>query len=187
MKTHKCNNHSEDKIQIVPYDTRWGNMAEEEISVLKNILDYNWVIDIQHIGSTAIPGLPAKPIIDIYIGVSSIKKAALAIKPIKKLGYQFWKQNPNKEKMFFVKGMPPFGTGRTHHIHIVVYNSNYWRARILFRDYLCAHQAETESYAQLKKKLSEEHKVDREAYTDAKADFIGSVLKKAGFNEEVRR
>ena len=84
MKTSTDTNHSEDKIQIVPYDHQWVNMAKEEISTLKSILNYDWVIDIQHIGSTAIPGLPAKPIIDIYVGVRSIEEATAAIKSIEK-------------------------------------------------------------------------------------------------------
>ena len=151
------------------------------------MLPYNWIVDIQHIGSTAIPGLAAKPIIDIYVGVTSIQEAQQAIKPIEELGYQFWTDNPNKEKMFFVKGMPPFGAGRTHHVHIVEHNSNYWRARILFRDYLRSHVDEAQKYEQLKYQLMQEHPLDREAYTDAKAEFITEVLKKAGFSEKVQR
>jgi GrpB-like predicted nucleotidyltransferase (UPF0157 family) len=177
-----------DKIEIVPYNPHWPKAAEEEISLIKKVLPYNWIVDIQHIGSTAIPGLAAKPIIDIYVGVTSIQEAQQqAIKLIEELGYQFWTDNPNKEKMFFVKGMPPFGTGRTHHIHIVEHDSNYWRARILFRNYLRSHVEEVQEYEQLKRKLMQEYSLDREAYTDAKAEFITAVLKKAGFNEKVQR
>ena len=178
---------SSDKIEIVPYNPNWPRCAEEEIYSLKKMLPYNWIVDIQHIGSTAIPGLAAKPIIDIYVGVTSIQEAQQAIKPIEEIGYQFWTDNPNKEKMFFVKGMPPFGAGRTHHVHIVEHNSNYWRARILFRDYLRSHVDEAQKYEQLKYQLMQEHPLDREAYTDAKAEFITEVLKKAGFSEKVQR
>ena len=176
-----------DKIEIVPYNPNWPMVAAEEISLIEKVLPYNWVIDIQHIGSTAVPELAAKSIIDIYIGVTSIQEAQQAIKPIKELGYQFWADNPNKEKMFFVKGMPAFGTGRTHHIHIVEHDSNYWRARILFRNYLRSHVEEVQEYEQLKRKLMQEHSLDREAYTDAKAEFITAVLMRAGFNEKVQR
>ena len=171
-----------DKIQIVPYNPNWPKLAEEEISSIKNILPYNWVIDIQHIGSTAIIGLVAKPIIDICIGVTSIQKAQKSIRSIEKLGYQFWPENPNKEKMFFVKGMPPFGKQRTHHIHIVEHSSDYWKATIRFRDYLLSHQEEAHKYAHLKRKLVQEHFLDREAYTNAKTQFITLILEKAGFN-----
>lgn len=176
-----------DNIIIVPYNPNWPKLAEEEISILKSLFPYSWIVDIQHIGSTAIPGLSAKPIIDIYIGVTSIEEAQNAIPKIKDLSYQFWLENPNKEKMFFVKGMPPFGEGRTHHIHLVEHNSNYWRARILFRDFLRSHPQEAQEYEQLKLQLMQENSVDREFYTDAKAEFITLVLKKAGFNESVKR
>jgi GrpB-like predicted nucleotidyltransferase (UPF0157 family) len=176
-----------DPIEIVPYDPIWTESAEKEINRLKSIFPFSWIIDIEHIGSTAVPGLSAKPIIDIYIGVTSIHEAQKAIEPIKKLGYQFWEDNPNTEKMFFVKGMPPFGEKRTHHIHIVEHNGNYWRTRILFRDYLRSHTNEARKYAKLKLKLMKEYVLDREAYTDAKSEFVNSVLAKAGFKEKVKR
>jgi GrpB-like predicted nucleotidyltransferase (UPF0157 family) len=182
------NKNSEDLIEIVPYDPNWFKMAEEEINKIRVALSpQSWVIDIQHIGSTSIPGLAAKPIIDIYIGARSIEEARESIRSIEALGYQYWYDNLNKEKMFFVKGMPPFGSGRTHHIHIVEYNSSYWRARILFRDYMRQHPEAIKEYAHLKINLMQENNSDREAYTDAKYDFIANILKKAGFNEEVKR
>nr|WP_280956243.1 GrpB family protein [Candidatus Odyssella thessalonicensis] len=98
-----------------------------------------------------------------------------------------WAKNTYKEKMFFVKGMPPFGKQRTHHIHIVEHKSNYWQGRILLRDYLRTHPEDANRYAQLKLKLMKEHTLDREAYTDVKCDFVSSILKKAGFKEKVKR
>ena len=98
------NDNLDEKIEIVPYNPNWPKAAEEEISIIKKLLSYNWIIDIQHIGSTAIPGLAAKPIIDIYMGVISIQKAQQAIKPIEELGYQFWADNPNMKKCFLSKG-----------------------------------------------------------------------------------
>jgi GrpB-like predicted nucleotidyltransferase (UPF0157 family) len=178
----------DDSIHIVDYNPDWIDLAQQEIALLIGQFSHqHWLIDIQHIGSTAVPGLAAKPIIDIYLGVSSLRDAQAAIVPLEKLGYVFWKDNPNPEKMFFVKGMPPFGTGRTHHVHIVKYDSDYWRARILFRDYLCKHKEEIQTYAAFKYKLMDEFREDREAYTDAKFNYISSVLKKAGFKEAVRR
>jgi GrpB-like predicted nucleotidyltransferase (UPF0157 family) len=179
---------SEDAIHIVDYNPQWVKLAEEEISVLKKLFsNHDWIIDIQHVGSTAVPGLAAKPIIDIYIGARSIEEAAKAIAPLEKIGYVFWYDNPNKEKMFFVKGMPPFGTGRTHHVHIVKHDSDYWRARILFRDYMRNHPKDIQDYANLKYQLMQQHGDDREAYTDAKSNYIASILKKAGFEAPVRR
>lgn len=181
-------NSSDDAVYIVDYNPQWTKLAEEEVAVLKKLfLNQNWIIDIQHIGSTAIPGMAAKPIIDIYIGASSIEEAIQAIEPLEKIGYVFWYDNPNKEKMFFVKGMPPFGTGRTHHVHIVKHDSDYWRARILFRDYMRSHPNEIQEYANLKYDLMQKYGNDREAYTDAKSEYIATILKKAGFEAPVRR
>lgn len=178
----------DDSIQLEKYNPEWSKLAAKEIEIIREVIyEQNWIIDIQHVGSTAVPGLTAKPIIDIYIGARSIEEAQQSIKPFEKLGYQFWKDNPNKEKMFFVKGMPPYGKGRTHHIHIIKYGSDYWNARILFRDYLRTHSDEAMRYAQLKHKLMEEFPHDREAYTDAKIEYIAFVLKMAGFNEQVKR
>lgn len=177
-----------DSIQIVEPNPEWQGLAESEIGILKTLFrEAAWLVEIQHVGSTAVPGLAAKPILDLFMGVRSLAEARASIQPLEKLGYQFWKDNPNKEKMFFVKGMPPFGEGRTHHIHIVKFESDYWRARLLFRDYLRDHPDEVARYTHLKYKLMDKHKDDREAYTEAKTDYIASVLKKAGFTEDVLR
>lgn len=164
----------DDSIFLCNYDPNSPCLAEVEIRILKDLFHgQDWVLAIQHIGSTSIPGLVAKPIIDIYIGARSIQEAQQAIEPIKKLGYQFWDENPNKEKLFFVKGMPPFGTGRTHHIHIVEYKGDYWKAVILFRDYMRGHPDEILHYVAVKNDLPKKHQHDREAYTDGKTDYVG--------------
>jgi len=181
-------NTEKDLIHLVKYNPAWPQLAEAEIQILRNQLPYSWIVDFQHVGSTAIPGIAAKPIIDIYIGVTSLSLAEQnAIKPIEALGYQFWDQRPEHPKLFFVKGMPPFGEGRTHHVHIVEYKSDYWTATILFRDYLRNHPEEVICYEQLKCRLMAEHRYDREAYTNGKNDYVANVLRKAGFAKDVRR
>jgi GrpB-like predicted nucleotidyltransferase (UPF0157 family) len=188
MQIEKNTPVNRDIICIVPYNPQWPDMASEEILNLQHLFYGNdWIIDIQHIGSTAIPGLAAKPVIDIYMGAASLGQAQVAIKPLQTLGYQFWEDNPNEEKMFFVRGMPPMGNGRTHHIHIVKHDSLYWKARILFRDYMRTHSEEIPVYANLKYKLREEHLEDREGYSDAKTPYITSVLRKAGFKQQISR
>lgn len=176
-----------DHIYLVDYDPKWLSLAAEEISAVKKVLPFIWVKDIQHIGSTSVSNLIAKPIIDIYVGVESLVLAESAIEPIKNLGYQYWAENPNKLKMFFVKGMPPFGEKRTHHVHIVEYQSDYWQATIIFRDYLRDHPEYAKQYANLKKNLAEQFKYDREGYTDAKGEFVNQILKQAGFNKIIKR
>jgi GrpB-like predicted nucleotidyltransferase (UPF0157 family)/RimJ/RimL family protein N-acetyltransferase len=172
--------YKNDSIELVPYDPQWPKMAELEIKKLREILPTDYIIDIQHVGSTAIPGILAKPIIDIQITVDSL--AAIkqrAIDALKTCDYVYWAEDPDPEKMFFVKGMPPFGEKRTHHLHIIEPKSKRGQTRIIFRDYLIAHPEVAHEYEQLKIKLAREYTYDREQYTDAKTQFIEGVLCKA--------
>jgi GrpB-like predicted nucleotidyltransferase (UPF0157 family) len=176
--------YKNDSIELVPYDSQWPKMAEVEIKKLREILPANHIIDIQHVGSTAIPGMLAKPIIDIQITVESltfVKQTAIYL--LKVHDYVFWAEDPDPEKMFFVKGMPPFGEKRTHHVHIIEPTSKRGQTRIIFRDYLIAHPEVARDYEQLKIKLANEYTFDREQYTDAKTQFIDDVLKKANQND----
>ncbi|MBV8801388.1 MAG: GNAT family N-acetyltransferase [Gammaproteobacteria bacterium] len=169
--------YKNDSTQLVPYEKQWLILAEEEIKILYNVLPKQHILDIQHVGSTAIPGMFAKPIIDIQIAVDSlpaIKQAAIDILKIQ--GYVYWEEDPDPEKMFFVKGMPPFGDKRTHHIHIIEPKAERWKSRILFRDYLIKHSDAAHAYQQLKIKLAAEHANNRERYTNEKTTFIKNTL-----------
>jgi GrpB-like predicted nucleotidyltransferase (UPF0157 family)/RimJ/RimL family protein N-acetyltransferase len=169
-----------DHVELVPYNPEWSTLAQKEMAKLKTIFPANKIIDIQHIGSTAIPGLSAKPIIDIQIGVSSLEDMKLiAIPLLQKLNYEYWSDNPDPTRMFFVKGMPPYGEMRTHHVHIFEYNSDHWRNKLIFRDYLRKHPALAKQYGELKAKLAAEHLHDREKYTDAKLEFVNKILQLA--------
>ncbi len=166
-----------DGIELVPYDPQWPEMAKTEIKILRAALPPNSILDIQHVGSTAIPGILAKPIIDIQIAVASlpaIKK--IAIDTLKTLDYQYWAENPDPERMFFVKGMPPFGERRTHHVHIVEPSSKHWQGKIRFRDYLIVHPEAVREYEELKKELALQYTQDREKYTEEKSDFVNRIL-----------
>jgi GrpB-like predicted nucleotidyltransferase (UPF0157 family) len=169
-----------DEIEIVAYDPNWPRLFAQERSVLQGVLPADQVVSVEHAGSTAIPGLAAKPIIDIYIAVRSIGIArGTLVEPITAVGYVYWAENPDKDRMFFVKGMPPYGDRRTHHIHIVEPTSTSWNRAIVFRDYLRAHPDEAEKYRQLKHHLAQRYRSDREAYTRAKDSFVLAVLAKA--------
>jgi GrpB-like predicted nucleotidyltransferase (UPF0157 family) len=162
-----------DEILIVEYDPQWSAMYEAEKARVVGALG-DRVKRIEHIGSTAVPNLPAKPIIDILIGVESIDESREKAVPIlEDMGYSFWAADPNKEVLFLVKGLPPNGS-RTHHIHIAHIDSPTWE-RVLFRDYLRAHADEAQRYAQLKRDLAEKFTDDREAYTDAKGEYIKRI------------
>ncbi len=113
---------------------------------------------------------------DIQITVPSLESIKLIAVPIlQKLGYEYWANNPDLNRMFFVKGMPPYGEKRTHHVHMFEQNSDHWRNKLLFRDYLRLHPEVAKEYEQLKIKLAQEHLYDREKYTDKKLDFVNRV------------
>jgi GrpB-like predicted nucleotidyltransferase (UPF0157 family) len=168
-----------DEIEIVDYDSQWPLMFEEEAKRLKTVLDSSLIVGFEHFGSTSIPGLSAKPIIDILIAVRSLAAAkATFVDSLRKLDYVYWADNPKKDRMFFVKGMPPFGSKRSHHVHVTEPHGEMWQ-RLAFRDHLRAHPEEAEIYEQLKRRLAAEHQADREAYTDAKSSYVESVIRKA--------
>jgi GrpB-like predicted nucleotidyltransferase (UPF0157 family) len=169
-----------DEIEIVDYDPRWPQLFDEEAERLRATLDPSLIMGLEHFGSTAVPDLSAKPVIDILIAVRSLAEVqASFVESLRKLDYVWWAENPKTDRMFFVKGMPPFGSKRTHHVHVTEIHGEMWR-RLAFRDWLRAHPEDARSYGQLKRRLAAEYPTDREAYTDAKAAFIDSVMQKTG-------
>jgi GrpB-like predicted nucleotidyltransferase (UPF0157 family) len=122
--------------------------------------------------------MSAKPIIDIQLVVdslSSIKK--IAKEALDNIAYVYWREDPDPQKMFFVKGMPTFGNKRTHHVHITEPESKRAQDRIIFRDYLIAHPEEVHKYEQLKIKLSQQYTYDRELVLSSHIRFFGVKMK----------
>ena len=167
-----------DEIEIVEYNADWVNMFVQEAESIRKALGKDLIAEIQHIGSTAVPGLAAKPVIDIMVGLRYFSDGKKIIKPLEDLGYVYWAENPNPEKMFFVKGMPPYGEKRTHHVHVVEINGEFWQRR-LFRDYLRIHPEEARRYQKLKQDLAVQFHDDREAYTQGKSNYVREVMEKA--------
>jgi GrpB-like predicted nucleotidyltransferase (UPF0157 family) len=166
-----------DEIVIVEYDPRWSLMFEEESARVASVLSKDLVARIDHIGSTAVRGLVAKPIIDLLVSVHSLVEAKqVAISPLEELGYAYWFDNPDPQRMFLVKGLPP-NSPRTHHIHIIESDS-ILRERLLFRDYLREHPDEAFRYAQLKRYLAQQFSTDREAYTSGKTEYVQSIMQR---------
>ncbi|RIJ20447.1 GrpB family protein [Henriciella barbarensis] len=165
-----------DEIEIAEHNPDWpAAFQRERERILSALADFP-IIDIVHFGSTAIKGMPAKPIIDMLFIVPDLNsaKAALPAK-LDRLGYDYWADNPKTDRLFFVRGMPPRGEKRTHHIHVSEPGSDL-HGRLAFVDYLYTHPEEAEAYARLKRKLAETYGNDREAYTQAKSDFIDRVM-----------
>ncbi|MGD1910281.1 MAG: GrpB family protein [Rivularia sp. (in: cyanobacteria)] len=167
-----------DEIEIVEYNPDWPNMFQQEVESICKALGTDLIVEIEHIGSTAVPGLAAKPVIDIMVGVGCMSDGQSTIQPLEDLGYVYWRDNPNPERMFFVKGMPPYGKKRTHHVHIVEIDGEFWQRR-LFRDYLRIHPEEARRYETLKRDLATRFHNDREAYTRGKSDYVREVMEKA--------
>ena len=172
-----------DDVQIVPYDPAWPGTYAVEAERLRAVLDPDLVVGIEHFGRTAVPGLAAKPIIDILIAVRSLPTAkATMVEPISGLGYLYWPDNPKPDRMFFVKGMPPYGDRRTHHVHITEPAGEMWRRRLAFRDYLRANPDEARRYQALKYDLAARYPADREVYTDAKTEYVEEIYRKMGLS-----
>jgi GrpB-like predicted nucleotidyltransferase (UPF0157 family) len=178
MRKHMRKRSTVDEVVIVEYDLRWPALFDEEAARIRAAVSGDLIERIEHIGSTAVPGLPAKPIIDILIGVESVDEAReQAVPVLESLGYSFWADNPHKDVLFLVKGLPPNGP-RTHHIRVVALDAPSWDT-LLFRDYLRAHPDESARYAQLKRDLAARFQTDREAYTEAKTDYVKAVTERA--------
>ncbi len=165
----------QDVIEIVDYDPIWDSKFFEEAERLREVLPKSIPYVLEHIGSTSIPEQAAKPIIDIAIACDSQDQWAAFRVPIESLGYVFWADNPDSEDMFFVKGMPPYGERRTHHIHIR--RSDYVKKLVGFRDLLRQDYDLRRRYAELKRGLAVRFQNDREAYTEEKTNFIQEVLR----------
>lgn len=173
----RWSNADEDRVALIEYDPRWPALFEAEAEQIRSALA--GIVDsaLDHFGSTAVPGLAAKPIIDIMVTVADQSQWPKLVEPIKGRGYSFWADNPRRDRMFFVKGMPPFGKRRTHHVHVRTPADA--QAAILFRDYLRSHPEDARRYAALKRELAERYSTDRDGYTDGKAGFVGALLAKA--------
>jgi GrpB-like predicted nucleotidyltransferase (UPF0157 family) len=164
-----------DPVVIADYDPRWPAQYEREAALIRGALGH-LLLGVEHVGSTAVPGLGAKPIIDMMAGVRSVAEGELCVAPLEALGYFHKGLDEIPDHRYFRK---PVQGKRTHQIHMVPLGGDFWRRHLLFRDYLCAHPDAARDYYELKLRLAERHHRDRLAYTDAKTDFIEAVLAKA--------
>jgi len=171
-----------DKIIIKEYDPNWQSLFEVERDELMEAIGH-YVADIQHIGSTAVPRLAAKPVVDIMVGLRRLLDAQDCILPIEAMHYEYLPEleleKGFEDRRYFRKSKNGI---RTHQIHIVEINSDFWKRTLLFRDHLRAHPQSANDYAALKKELAKQFENDREGYTNAKTDFINGVLSGYGIN-----
>jgi GrpB-like predicted nucleotidyltransferase (UPF0157 family) len=161
-------------IQILAYDPAWPARFAELGRELRAGLG-EVALRIDHIGSTAVPGLAAKPIIDIQISVADLEPLTAYRQPLERLGYVYRADNPERTKRYFRE--PP-GRRRTHvHVRCAGSFSEQWA--LLFRDYLRAHPDAAAEYAAVKRSLAVRFRDDRRAYTQAKGSFLWKVIRQA--------
>ena len=164
-------------VQLVEHDAEWKRLFAEEKERLAAVLE-SVVLEIEHIGSTAIPGVPAKPIIDIAVLAPSFEKVQDVIEKLGALGYHYDEPRSSSERYFFSKGEPT-----SHHLSVTRPGVSYWHRQILFRDYLRSHSDVAAEYAELKRQLAKERHDNLQAYTGGKGQFIQQVLAKAETEE----
>ena len=166
---------SEEPIYLVPYDDAWPGLFERERALLAPALGPWLAGPIEHIGSTAVPGLLAKPVIDIMAGVRDLPSSLEARAALAPLSYIYFPYRMDIMHWF----CKPSPAQRTHHLHLVPVGSTLWLERLAFRNYLRSSPAAAAEYAALKLALAEQHQFDRQAYTDAKGDLVRSILDRA--------
>ncbi len=162
------------KIIIEEYCSQWPEMFFEQRKCLLGKFDLNQIV-IEHIGSTAIPGLAAKPIIDIMVGLIDFSKVGSLVSKCVELGYNYFPQYEDvmPDRRFFKKTNEM--DVATHHIHMVPLGGEFWDRHLLFRDYLRCHPDIAADYGALKKDLAKREWNDRNEYSDAKTEFIKQV------------
>ena len=163
-----------DPIVIEPYNEEWPILFMELGKQIKKALGSH-AIRIDHIGSTAVPGLAGKPIIDIQISVQDLNNLGFVKQGLETIGFYLRQDNPDLTKRYF-RERP--GMRRTH-IHVREHGSWSEQFNLLFRDYLRSHENERQEYAELKKSLALRYRNQREKYVEGKAEMIWHMMRKA--------
>ena len=163
----------DDLIEVHPYDPGWpAEFIKERDRLLAAMPGRLGVVE--HIGSTAVPGLAAKPTIDLMAGSPDLPVNEAAVAVLAKLGYRYLGEYGIAGRHFFRKGSPP-----THHLHWVRRGGDFWWKQVVFRDFMRAVPDEAQAYEVLKKGLAEKFHNDRSRYTTAKTDFVLAALERA--------
>ena len=159
-------------VEVVPYSENWPAQFAAEKALLQSVLKPWLVAEIEHVGSTAVPGLHAKPVIDIMAPVHDLESTIPAIEAARSVGYCYYPYKPD-QMHWFCKPTPAV---RTHHLHLIPWQSRLWQERVAFRDALRMSPSLAQEYGSLKLSLAVQYPLDRDAYTEAKAPFVASVL-----------
>jgi len=157
-------------VALSPHLEEWHQLfSEEKTRILDAVGEH--MVAIEHIGSTAICGIAAKPILDIMVGTTEFERELPFVGQIEAIGYEYKGENGVPERHFFGKGTP-----RTVHLNIVRYGGEFWLSHIAFRDHLKQNPEAAREYERLKLSLAKRFANDRESYTNGKLAFVESII-----------
>ncbi len=165
----------DDEVRLVDYDPEWSQQYDDFSRWLTDYIAKDVVLGVHRIGSTAVSGMPAKPIIDVLVEIPSFAEAKPSVLPA--MNMEEWEYWFYKGKLMFIK-RDGFNGRRTHHVHMMPRGEGF-AASLAFRDHMRSNAEDALRYAALKRELADTHKTDRESYTDAKATFIDEIVRKA--------
>lgn len=162
-------------VRIVDHDARWPEQAEAELRRIEGALG-EVARRLEHVGSTAVPGLAAKPILDLQLSVEALQARERYVEPLERLGYLFAPAPESPDRHFFAR--PP-QRPRTHHLHVVEADSEQELSHIAVRDFLRTHRDEAACYAALKREVVARHPQDRLAYIEGKDAYVTALEERA--------
>ena len=166
------------QVQLADHDPRWAELFARQRDRLADILAPWLAAPVEHIGSTAVPGLRAKPIVDLLAPVGSLTAREAMVRALAADGWLHWPGDPRADRRLWL--LRPRPEQRTHHLQVVEHADPRTRALLAFRDALRADPALALEYQHLKEHLAAEHPANRNAYTNGKAAFVAEVLRAAG-------
>ncbi|MDH6194096.1 GrpB-like predicted nucleotidyltransferase (UPF0157 family) [Mycobacterium frederiksbergense] len=171
-------------VEVVEYDPTWPHKFDEQRDELSHLLEPWLQSAIEHVGSTSVPGLAAKPIIDIAAPVTALHEARAAVSVLEQRTWCYWADDPNQTwRLWFLHPRPD---ARTHHLYLIPHDDPHLHELLAFRDHLRAHADVRHRYAALKTALAQEHRGNRNAYTAAKTEFVAEVLSMHGLQLQPR-
>lgn len=175
---------ADQRVEIVDHDPAWRDRFAEQRPVVEELLGPWLAGPVEHVGSTSVPGLRAKPVIDMLAPVNSLTSARAAVPVLATAGWLFWPDDPGRHyRLWFLRPRPE---ARTHHLHLIENGHPHALALLAFRDALRADAALRSDYADLKERLARQHPDNRNAYSNAKGDFVVRALRRAGIEPPVR-
>ena len=160
-----------DHVELREYDASWADRFEEERQRLAGVFGRR-IVGIEHIGSTSVPGLSAKPIVDVLVGLRELEVSEAEIAEMERQGYEYLGEHGLPGRLFFRKAQ------RTHHVHVVEHGADHWERQLLFRDALRSDPEELRRYEAFKRNLAAQGH-PREVYTELKTPFIREVEARA--------